>query len=101
MPIIIKKKRVQQKAEPEPLVDPRPEGVKHKEATTHNERTPFSKLPVASSPDELFANPGKMRAPDPTACKLCGHLYGFPCHGESDKCMNARWVRQRAKTEAA
>lgn len=97
MPIVIKK-RVVAKA-PEPLVDPRPqEVVKAPEPKpVANERTPFHKLPIASSADELFANPGKMRAPDPTVCRLCGHLYGFPCHGDNPKCMNAIWARENGK----
>lgn len=98
MPIVIKKKVIAKA--PEPLVDPRPaEPVPAPEpkAVVANERTPFHKLPVASSAEELFANPGKMRAPDATVCNLCGHLYGFPCHGENPKCMNAVFARENGK----
>lgn len=97
MPIVIKKKVVAKA--PEPLVDPRPAPAPTPEPkpVVANERTPFHKLPIASSADELFANPGKMRAPDATVCKLCGHLYGFPCHGDNPKCMNAVFSRENGK----
>lgn len=78
MPIVIKKAKPK---EVEPLV---------------TERTPFEALPVAESLDQLWDHPGRYRAPQPSICTVCKHAYAFPCHGKSDKCMNARWARGEA-----
>ncbi|WP_113155886.1 hypothetical protein [Nitratireductor sp. OM-1] len=101
MPIIIKKRVLKKKPAPDALVEPRPQKPAAKAPPPATERTPFEKLPVAASVEELFASGGKMRAPAPTTCKLCGHLYGFPCHGEKATCMNAKWARARGKEVAA
>jgi hypothetical protein len=52
-------------------------------------------LPVASTLDELWANHGKMRPPEPTTCIRCGQNYPFPCHGENTGCMNAKFVENK------
>ena len=30
-----------------------------------------------------------------TVCTFCNHAYIIPCHGESDKCMNRRFIERR------
>lgn len=85
---IIKKRHAPQTRAPAPLVEE--VEVVEKQVGVPKE------IKVATSIDELWAAPkGTMRAPDPTECSFCGHVYAFPCHGKSDHCMNARWVRER------
>lgn len=90
MAIIIRKKASVEVQAPEPLVEPRTPQPEPRKAT---ERTPFDKLPIANSAQQMFDNPGQYRAPPPKDCTFCGHTYAFPCNGESDKCMNAKFVR--------
>ncbi|MEY9560538.1 hypothetical protein [Sinorhizobium fredii] len=87
MPIrIIKKRHVPPQREPATLV-PDPET-----APVAPAELDYDKRQIAKSIEELWANRATMRAPAPTVCSLCGHLYGFPCHGKNDSCMNARWA---------
>lgn len=34
-----------------------------------------------------------MSLPTGSVCKFCKHTYMHPCHGESEKCPNAMWLR--------
>ncbi len=90
MAIIIKKKAAVMAKAPEPLVEPRKPAPEPRRAT---ERTPFDQLPIATSAQQMFDNPGQYRAPEPRDCTFCGHPYAFPCDGKSDRCMNAKFVR--------
>lgn len=56
---------------------------------------PKSQKPLAKSSEEFSKNPNGLRLPEPTLCDLCGHPYVFPCHGKSDNCMNAKFIRER------
>lgn len=73
MPIkIVKKRNVPEPLRPDPIVEaPAP-----KPAPAPVQYTPTPKV-------------------EPTICKLCEHPYIKPCHGEDEKCMNAKWVRAR------
>ncbi|MGK9085223.1 hypothetical protein KXR64_14200 [Brucella intermedia] len=92
MPIIIKKKVVAEA--PAPIVEPEEKVEARQEPTPVV--TDYRSLPIANSLDELWANRGKLRAPDPTECKLCGNSYAFPCHGKAENCMSAKWAREKA-----
>jgi hypothetical protein len=84
---IIKKRHAPEMREPAPLVEELSEPV---------EKPRSKEIKVASSLEELrAAPPGTVKVPEPTVCSFCGHAYVFPCHGKSDTCMNAKWVRER------
>lgn len=40
-----------------------------------------------------------MTIPQGTVCKLCNHVYIFPCHGERYECANAVHVRSKGKID--
>jgi hypothetical protein len=78
MAIIIKKRQVENPRPPAPLVEP----VK-------------VEAPQAAAPAEI----GEL--PPARVCTFCKHPYVKPCDGHDEKCMNARFVRQRqAQREA-
>lgn len=73
---------------------PAPAPIAPAAARVANERTAFHQLPVAKTVEELMKSGGAMRAPTPTTCTLCGHDYGFPCHGKNPACMNAKHAKE-------
>lgn len=76
---IIKKRSVEAPVRPEPVVEapaPAPEPVKAERPTPPI--TPYR---------------------EPTLCSFCEHYYIEPCHGKSDRCMNAKWKRDRLAQE--
>lgn len=89
---IVKKRQVTARTAA-PLVDDLPAPAPAAKPTSYRD------LPVALSIEELWAaQPNTLRAPDPTPCKLCGHTYGFPCHGENHSCMNRAWALEAGRT---
>jgi hypothetical protein len=95
MGIIIKKAAAKRHPAPESLVP------RHQEQPAPVEKAAVPKaqphmLPVAESLEQLRAHPSAFRAPPPTECKCCGHLYAFPCHGNSSSCMNKRFADAQA-----
>jgi hypothetical protein len=70
---ITKKRNVAAPARPEPLVEP---------AAT-----------------EIYVPPPLQPYKEPTLCSFCRHPYIEPCHGKSDRCMNAQWKRERMEKE--
>lgn len=89
MAVIIKKGRSAQPADP---ILPRPKPKPERNFCTP---LPYYERKIAETAEELYLNPNTLRAPEQTLCSFCGHPYGFPCHGKSDKCMNARWLREQ------
>lgn len=87
--LIIKKKPATPKvAEPSPIVEP--VVAKHLPPNT------WKDLPVASSIEELWNSRGTLRPAEPTACRLCGNSYPYPCHGLKDTCMNKKFAEGRS-----
>ena len=110
MPIkIIKKVNVEQARPPAPLIEDTPPirpqtppastELKIAPSPKPGPDIPYEKRPVADTLAEFWANPSKYRTKPPTACKCCGSLYSYPCHGDNDKCMNARWAKEHKKTQ--
>lgn len=62
---------------------------------------PWNEKPIATHPDQHREDPNRYRSPPPRACTFCGHRYSFPCDGQSDKCMNAMFVRERQAREVS
>lgn len=102
MAIIIKKRTAEAKPEPEALVAPRKApAVAPAPKASSVAQAAYHSLPVAATVEELMASKGQMRAPDPTVCKMCGSVYGYPCHGQNPKCMNVIYAKRNAKMEKA
>lgn len=76
---IIKKRSVEAPARPEPIVEAPPPAPEVEKA----EYTP----------------PPRMAYREPIICSFCEHPYLEPCHGKSDRCMNAKWKRARLAQE--
>lgn len=82
MPIIIKKKQAEPAREPAPLVVP---------AQTEQ----VLKAPSPTEPSTQALTKSRVMI-----CKLCGHGYIAPCHGENPKCMNRAWALGKKKAHA-
>lgn len=59
--------------------------------------------PVAEAPKPAPKPAPRPAMPyrEPILCSFCEHPYLEPCHGKSDRCMNAKWKRERLAAQEA
>jgi hypothetical protein len=99
--IIIKKRQVPETRVPAPLLpDPTEKKAPAPSAPVKATST-WRDLPVAKTEEEWAKGRGSLRPPEPTTCRLCEHDYAFPCHGESETCMNAKYAKARKEKAVA